>query len=149
MEFQKECGSDNKCYSNLQLQSSFLTDQNQPLPRCLQAPPWPQPHCGSWLTPQPLLGCARAGQRSPRSPSQPGAEWGCSVRRVNGTQVLQYSRDTRKLFLGINITNVPSSPANGEDAHEALLNVTVPGSLLPSSVRPVGHGPGTPGPGTR
>ncbi|XP_029819362.1 integrin alpha-3, partial [Manacus vitellinus] len=33
IEFQKECGSDNECYSNLQLQSSFVTDQNQPLPR--------------------------------------------------------------------------------------------------------------------
>ncbi|NXH00042.1 ITA3 protein, partial [Loxia leucoptera] len=86
IEFQKECGSDNQCYSNLQLRSSFVTEQNQPLP----------------------------------------------------SQVLQYSRDVRKLHLSINISNVPSAPWNGEDAHEALLNVTVPPSLLPSSVRPSG-----------
>uniref|UniRef100_A0A6G1REK6 Integrin subunit alpha 3 n=1 Tax=Hypotaenidia okinawae TaxID=2861861 RepID=A0A6G1REK6_9GRUI len=90
VEFQKECGSDNQCYSNLQLQSSFVTDQNQPLPR------------------------------------------------VNGTQVLHYSRDVRKLHLSINITNTPSTPSDGEDAHEALLNLTVPDSLLPSAVRPSG-----------
>ncbi|NXI78603.1 ITA3 protein, partial [Rhipidura dahli] len=90
IEFQKECGSDNQCYSNLQLQSSWVTEQSQPLPR------------------------------------------------VNGTQVLQYSRDVRKLHLSINITNAPTTPWNGEDAHEALLNVTVPPSLLPSSVRPSG-----------
>lgn len=65
-------------------------------------------------------------------------------RRVNGTQVLQYSRDVRKLHLSINVTNVPSTPWDGEDAHEALLNVTVPPSLLPSSVRPVWGHPGGP-----
>lgn len=62
---------------------------------------------------------------------------GSGVRRLNSTQVLQYSRDLRKLHLGVNITNVPSTDSNGEDAHEAQLNVTVPPNLLFSSVRPV------------
>ncbi|XP_075767802.1 integrin alpha-3 [Pelodiscus sinensis] len=84
INFQKECGLDNTCTSNLQLQCAFVGEQNQPLPR------------------------------------------------LKGTQVLQYSRDVRKLHLSINITN------DGEDAHEALLNITVPPVLLPSSVRPSG-----------
>ncbi|XP_040392509.1 integrin alpha-3 [Cygnus olor] len=90
IEFQKECGSDNKCYSNLQMQSGFINEQNQFLPR------------------------------------------------LNGTQVLQYSRDLRKLHLGVNITNAPSTDSNGEDAHEAQLSITVPPNLLFSSVRPSG-----------
>ncbi|XP_033025506.1 integrin alpha-3 [Lacerta agilis] len=58
--------------------------------------------------------------------------------RRNGMQVFQYSRDVKKLNLGISVTNIPSSPTNGEDAHEAFLNITFPPSLLPSSVRPSG-----------
>nr|XP_005301991.1 integrin alpha-3 isoform X1 [Chrysemys picta bellii] len=90
INFQKECGLDNKCNSNLQLQCAFVNEQNQPLPR------------------------------------------------LNGTQVLQYSRDVRKLHLRVDVTNAPSTGSNGEDAHEALLNITVPPTLLPSSVRPSG-----------
>uniref|UniRef100_A0A8C8VEF5 Integrin subunit alpha 3 n=1 Tax=Pelusios castaneus TaxID=367368 RepID=A0A8C8VEF5_9SAUR len=90
VNFQKECGLDNECNSNLQLQCAFVNEQNQPLPR------------------------------------------------LNGTQVLQYSGDVKKLHLSVNVTNMPSTGANGEDAHEALLNITVPHTLLPSSVRPSG-----------
>ncbi|KAH0626752.1 hypothetical protein JD844_001911 [Phrynosoma platyrhinos] len=56
----------------------------------------------------------------------------------NGKQVLQYSRDVKKLHLGVDVTNQPTSPTNGEDAHEALLNITYSPSLQPSSVRPTG-----------
>ncbi|XP_074835070.1 integrin alpha-3 isoform X2 [Carettochelys insculpta] len=90
IHFQQECGLDNKCNSNLQLQYAFVNEQNQPLPR------------------------------------------------LNGTQVLQFSRDVRKLHLSVNVTNAPSTGTNGEDAHEALLNITVSSTLLPSSVRPSG-----------
>uniref|UniRef100_A0A670J9B3 Integrin subunit alpha 3 n=1 Tax=Podarcis muralis TaxID=64176 RepID=A0A670J9B3_PODMU len=88
VSFKKQCGTDNKCNSNLKIKAVFLNDQNQKL--------------------------------------------------RNGMQVLQYSRDVKKLNLGISVTNIPSSPTNGEDAHEAFLNITFPPSLLPSSVRPSG-----------
>uniref|UniRef100_A0A670J7Y6 Integrin subunit alpha 3 n=1 Tax=Podarcis muralis TaxID=64176 RepID=A0A670J7Y6_PODMU len=88
IQFKKQCGTDNKCNSNLKIKAVFLNDQNQKL--------------------------------------------------RNGMQVLQYSRDVKKLNLGISVTNIPSSPTNGEDAHEAFLNITFPPSLLPSSVRPSG-----------
>ncbi|XP_015269163.1 PREDICTED: integrin alpha-3 [Gekko japonicus] len=90
IQFQKECGIDNLCNSNLQIQAVFANELNQILPR------------------------------------------------RDGTQVLQYSREVKKLHLSLTVTNTPSTATNGEDAHEALLNITVPPSLLPSSVRPSG-----------
>nr|XP_033774071.1 integrin alpha-3 isoform X1 [Geotrypetes seraphini] len=58
--------------------------------------------------------------------------------RVNGTQVLQYNPDVKKMYLRVKVTNIPTTLWNGEDAHEALLNITVPPILLFSSVRPTG-----------
>ncbi|EPQ08959.1 Integrin alpha-3, partial [Myotis brandtii] len=84
VHFQKECGQDNKCDSNLQMQAAFVSEQGQRLSR------------------------------------------------------LQYSKDLRKLFLSINVTNTPSRERAGEDAHEALLTLAVPPALLLSSVRPSG-----------
>lgn len=53
---------------------------------------------------------------------------------------LQYSGDIRKLLLSINVTNAPSPARAGEDAHEALLTLELPSTLLLSSVRPVSAG---------
>lgn len=33
IQFQKECGPDNKCESNLQMQAAFMSEQGQPLIR--------------------------------------------------------------------------------------------------------------------
>lgn len=34
VHFQKECGQDNKCDSNLQMRAAFLSELGQPLSRC-------------------------------------------------------------------------------------------------------------------
>lgn len=90
IQFQKECGTDNQCNSNLQIRALFLNEKNQKLPR------------------------------------------------RDGVQVLPYSWEVKKLYLSISVTNKPTTPFNGEDAHEALLNITFSSHLVPSSVRPSG-----------
>uniref|UniRef100_A0A8C4SXU8 Integrin, alpha 3b n=1 Tax=Erpetoichthys calabaricus TaxID=27687 RepID=A0A8C4SXU8_ERPCA len=81
--FQKECGNDNKCRSNLQVTASFTTEQQVDL------------------------------------------------------QILQYSPDVKKLYVTVNVTNYPSATKEAEDAHQAILNITLPSALQYSGVRSV------------
>ncbi|XP_069807795.1 integrin alpha-3 [Dendropsophus ebraccatus] len=90
IHFQKECGADNVCRSNLQMQYEYLLESSEPLPR------------------------------------------------VNGTQVLYYDRNVNKLHLRIVVTNSPTATSSADDAHQAMLNVTLPDELVYSTVRPVG-----------
>ncbi|XP_046894266.1 integrin alpha-3-like isoform X1 [Hypomesus transpacificus] len=52
-----------------------------------------------------------------------------------GQQVFQYSTSVKKLLLVVHVTNSPSPGQPAEDAHNALLNMTIPPSLLYSGVR--------------
>ncbi|XP_072270830.1 integrin alpha-3 isoform X2 [Pyxicephalus adspersus] len=81
VDFQKQCGADNVCRSNLQMEYEFLGQNNETLPR------------------------------------------------VNGSQILHFDPDVKKLHLRIFVTNTqtPTSPA--DDAHEAMLNITIPNEL--------------------
>ncbi|XP_075702400.1 integrin alpha-3 isoform X2 [Rhinoderma darwinii] len=88
IHFQKECGADNVCRSNLQMQYEYLRENLEPLPR------------------------------------------------VNGTQILYYDVNENKVLLRIVVTNSPTATSTADDAHEAMLNVTIPDELLFSSVRP-------------
>uniref|UniRef100_A0A8C4SY27 Integrin, alpha 3b n=1 Tax=Erpetoichthys calabaricus TaxID=27687 RepID=A0A8C4SY27_ERPCA len=81
--FQKECGNDNKCRSNLQVTASFTTEQQVDLPR------------------------------------------------------YAYSPDVKKLYVTVNVTNYPSATKEAEDAHQAILNITLPSALQYSGVRSV------------
>uniref|UniRef100_A0A8C4T205 Integrin, alpha 3b n=1 Tax=Erpetoichthys calabaricus TaxID=27687 RepID=A0A8C4T205_ERPCA len=83
ISFQKECGNDNKCRSNLQVTASFTTEQQVDL------------------------------------------------------QILQYSPDVKKLYVTVNVTNYPSATKEAEDAHQAILNITLPSALQYSGVRSV------------
>ncbi|XP_066554803.1 integrin alpha-3b isoform X2 [Amia ocellicauda] len=87
INFQKECGEDNTCKSNLQLVAAFINEQQV------------------------------------RFPSQ------------GGHQILDYNPNVKKLLLEVNVTNLPSVGVQAEDAHQAVLNITIPPTLRYSGVR--------------
>ncbi|XP_062298399.1 integrin alpha-3b [Scomber scombrus] len=87
IHFQKECGSDNKCTSNLQLNAQFVDDNKKPYPR------------------------------------------------QGKFQVLQFSSNIKIVQLMVEVTNIPSEQKLAEDAHQAMLNVTIPNALIYSAVR--------------
>uniref|UniRef100_UPI003AAD9A8C integrin alpha-3b n=1 Tax=Centroberyx gerrardi TaxID=166262 RepID=UPI003AAD9A8C len=91
INFQKECGSDNRCTSNLQLTARFANDKERPYPR--------------------------QGKH----------------------QVLQYNSSVKKLMLMVEVTNLRAPGKVAEDAHQAMLNITIPETLRYSGVRSTDH----------
>ncbi|KAK1798382.1 hypothetical protein P4O66_007844 [Electrophorus voltai] len=87
IHFQKACGPDNKCESNLQITAMFAKNQQEIFP----------------------------------------------VR--DGQQVLLYDSSIKKLSLLVNVTNAPTAERPAEDAHNAVLNITIPPSLRYSGLR--------------
>ncbi|KAF3700664.1 Integrin alpha-3 CD49 antigen-like family member C Galactoprotein B3 [Channa argus] len=53
-------------------------------------------------------------------------------------QVLYYNNSIERMFLEVNVTNTPSLGRLAEDAHNAVLNATIPPSLTYSAVRTKG-----------
>ncbi|XP_030256135.1 integrin alpha-3b isoform X2 [Sparus aurata] len=91
IHFQKECGSDNKCSSNLQMKAEFVDENDKPYPR------------------------------------------------QNKAQVLQFNSNMKTIKLLVNVTNFPSQGKLAEDAHQAMLNITIPEALRYSGVRSNDH----------
>ncbi|XP_076852042.1 integrin alpha-3-like isoform X2 [Brachyhypopomus gauderio] len=87
IHFQKACGPDNKCESNLQMTAMFAKNLQEIFP----------------------------------------------VR--DGQQVLLYDSSIKKLSLLVNVSNTPTAERPAEDAHNALLNITIPPSLRYSGIR--------------
>ena len=58
-----------------------------------------------------------------------------SVFRQKGIQVLQYNASINRLLLEVNVSNTPSLGRPAEDAHNAVLNISIPTSLIYSGVR--------------
>ncbi|KAL0992707.1 hypothetical protein UPYG_G00097190 [Umbra pygmaea] len=87
INFQKACGLDNKCQSNLLMKAEFANEKQEPFPS------------------------------------------------YDGRQVLQYSASVKKVLMLVNVTNLPSAGQLAEDAHNAVLNITIPPSLSYSGVR--------------
>uniref|UniRef100_A0A8D3CC79 Integrin, alpha 3b n=1 Tax=Scophthalmus maximus TaxID=52904 RepID=A0A8D3CC79_SCOMX len=83
ISFQKECGTDNKCSSNLQLTAQFVDDDN----------------------------------------------------KHGKFQVLQFNSNMKIVRLMVEVTNFATGGKLGEDAHQAMLNITIPDALSYSGVR--------------
>ncbi|KAF7662454.1 hypothetical protein LDENG_00235490, partial [Lucifuga dentata] len=91
INFQKECGSDNKCTSNLQLTAQYADNKEKPYPR------------------------------------------------QGKFQVLQFNREVKKIMLKVEVTNFPAAGKLNEDAHQAMLNITIPDALSYFGVRSMDH----------
>ncbi|KAM9772783.1 integrin alpha-3b isoform 1-T1 [Syngnathus typhle] len=91
INFQKECGSDNKCTSNLQLTAHFADNKKNPFPR------------------------------------------------KDKSQILQFNSSMKIIKLIVEVTNFPTRGKLAEDAHQAMLNVTIPEALKYSAVRSQDH----------
>ncbi|KAI4898171.1 hypothetical protein NFI96_016261 [Prochilodus magdalenae] len=87
INFQKECGSDNKCNSNLQVKAVFMNEQQELFPS------------------------------------------------DGKSQTIEYNTNIKKIFLRVDVTNLPEQGRGAEDAHQAVLNITIPPSLKYSGWR--------------
>nr|XP_057917211.1 integrin alpha-3b [Doryrhamphus excisus] len=91
INFQKACGSDNKCTSNLQLKAHFANNEEKIFPR------------------------------------------------QDKVQIFQFNSSMKIIMLIVEVTNFPSRGKLAEDAHQAMLNVTIPDALKYSGVRSQDH----------
>ncbi|KAI5627407.1 integrin alpha-3 precursor, partial [Silurus asotus] len=87
INFQKECGSDNKCSSNLQVKAQFASEQQNVFPS------------------------------------------------VDDGQTMEYNSSIKKLMLLVEVSNMPESGKQAEDAHQAMLNISIPLALTYSGFR--------------
>uniref|UniRef100_A0A3B1KM90 Integrin, alpha 3b n=1 Tax=Astyanax mexicanus TaxID=7994 RepID=A0A3B1KM90_ASTMX len=90
INFQKECGADNKCSSNLQVKKEFANESQVPF-----------------------------------SSNDKG-------------QMMEYDNSVVKLTLLLEVSNLPEPGREAEDAHQAMLNLTIPPTLKYSGLRPQG-----------
>ncbi|KAM4535468.1 integrin alpha-3-like isoform 1-T1 [Fundulus diaphanus] len=86
IHFQKACGSDNVCHSNLHMVAQFTHENQEPFPK------------------------------------------------QNGSQLLNYHGSIRRLLLQVNVSNTASPGRPAEDAHDTILNVSIPPSLVYAGV---------------
>ncbi|KAL7869844.1 hypothetical protein AOLI_G00138320 [Acnodon oligacanthus] len=87
INFRKECGSDNKCSSNLQVKAVFVNENQELFPS------------------------------------------------DGGSQIIEYNNNIKKIMLLVEVTNLPEQGREAEDAHQAVLNITIPPALKYSGWR--------------